>query len=128
MRIENLKSKSVEELIETLATAEGVALHAAITELGNRGAAAADATWSLLELISDHEDEAARGHAMLAVGLVDPVCGAKSAEIVDWNRFERDAARDYARSLHPEVVEEVMGRLLEAPLGKLVGHLPRWWP
>src|SRR3569833_1637882 len=102
MRIEDLKSKSVEELIETWATAEGAALHASITELGNRGEASADATWSLLELIADHEDEAARGHAMLAVGLVDSVCGAKSAEIVDWNRDERDATQKNTHTLHPE--------------------------
>ncbi len=111
--------RTIDDLIQQLETASGESLHRAILELGNRGAAARDAISPLLELVRNHEDRVARGHALLAVGLIDPSSFDAAGGLDDCGDVEQ-SARKAARLLNPEAARYVVGLLLGLPIGTLV--------
>ena len=109
---------TIDDLIQQLDTASGETLHRAILELGNRGAAAQVAIFPLMELVRYHEDQVARGHALLSIGLIDPSFDehASSAAFLG---DELHLARKGARSLDAESARAEVVRLMTTPLGSL---------
>ncbi len=109
---------TIDDLIQQLDTASGETLHRAIRELSNRGAAARGATDPLCKLVRYHEDRVARGHALLAVGLIDP-SSLDGASVLDDCADVEQSARRFARSLDAESARTAVVLFITMPIGTL---------
>ncbi|MEJ7639372.1 MAG: hypothetical protein WKF75_15695 [Singulisphaera sp.] len=109
---------TIDDLIQQLDKASGETLHRAILELGNRGDAAGVAIDPLMNLVRRHEDRVARGHALLAVGLIDP-SSLEGASVLDDCADVEQSGREAARILNAEAAGIVVSLLVETPIGTL---------
>lgn len=110
--------KTIDEMIRELDSSTGEELYRAIRELGGHGDAARGALEPLLNLIRDHDDKVAVGHALLAAGLIDPRSLARADALADFGDAKL-SARNVATMLNPEAARVLVSLLLETPIGTL---------
>jgi len=110
--------KTIDELIRELDSSTGEELYRAIRELGGHGDAARGALEPLLNLSRYHDDKVAVGHALLAVGLIDPRSLDEAAVLADCGDVAR-SGRKAANHLDPEGARLLVALLLVTPIGSL---------
>src|SRR3954462_103668 len=93
---------TIAHLIQQLTSTSGETLHRVIQELGERGTEAREAIHPLVMLVRFSEDRVARGHALLAIGQIDP-SQTDVACIVDDIGDLVEAIRKAANQLSPEL-------------------------
>lgn len=101
----------VDELVETLKTATGAELEAALSELAGYGAAASRAAVHLLHLAHNSPDRRVRWQALEAVCAIDPVYAGATVTAAETGVAVREAAA-YAASLSGDEVRRAVDNLL----------------
>ncbi len=109
---------TIPDLIQQLNSASGETLYRVIQELGKRGPEAREAIHTLVMLVRFSEDRVARGHALLAIGQIDP-SQTDAACVVDDVGDAEQAARKAAGLLNEEAAKLLVALLVESPIGWL---------
>ena len=109
---------NLDDLIRQLDTASGEDLYRVIREIGGLGAEARSAVYPLLMLVRHHDDQEAQGHAILAVGLIEPDKLSR-ADVLAGVADEEKSYRQFATTLDAEGAASFASRLLEDPIQAL---------